>query len=358
MAKQEHVNPYETQFLNSLDLRNDVTRSMDIAGAEILHHDSPGITIVKYPTEGRDIVGMWFNDESEKGLITYAGLEQMEWAIRTFSEDSRLGGLVLTDNNSGRVSQYGMDVVREFGPIFERASYGEYADMETLLQIGQRIVTLIHGSRKPIIAGVRGLIVGGGFEFAIPSHFIMQGEGAKYALPECQLDVIEFARSKGVELDIAKTELKNGKVLFPGWLGMVHLLRKYYERGMVWENAVQIVEEFTFNGMTIDSEMAYKTGLADITVDDGRMMEFAAELINSGEILTVRDDYLHLPIWRPKNPAPIDTPGKEAGRKLLYDHYGNAVRYGDLTVRANKLMINAMHIGLSVDGQLPYPEVE
>src|SRR5690606_20553251 len=47
--------------------------------------------------------------------------------------------------------------------------------------------------RKPIVAAVRGLALGGGFELALQSDLIIAGDRARFGLPEVQVGIVPGA---------------------------------------------------------------------------------------------------------------------------------------------------------------------
>ena len=55
---------------------------------------------------------------------------------------------------------------------------------------GQRLMSAIAQSDVPVIAAVNGLALGGGFEMALASTFIVACDGAQFALPETRLGLI------------------------------------------------------------------------------------------------------------------------------------------------------------------------
>jgi len=365
MPPRTEAPEFSPKFLKDIDLRNSVTRSLDIAGAEVLHHKSPGITIVEFPHNGENVTALWFNDRSEpdkpeRGFFTLEGLSQFQENLSLIAKDHSLAGIIFTDNlpEESKVSFYGIDIKNVFGPIFEKLSHGDTGEMEALLRQGQRISEKIYSYSKPFVAAARRLAVGGGFEFMIPAHHIVQGQQASYSLPECQLDVPTFIRDRAkYDLQLGNPNYRNGKVLFPGWIGNVLLYDKLSNKAEAHtETVTQVVEEFTFNGKMLSATEASILGLADKTVEsDSDIIPTAADYItDTFWPLRVAGRGLHLPNVRPENPAVYDTPGKIAGADLLYHH---SVRlYPDFVVaeRAVELMIDAMWYGLSVKGSLPY----
>lgn len=56
--------------------------------------------------------------------------------------------------------------------------------------IFQQLHNTLDASRKPIIMGVHGLALGGGFELALLGDIIILSEDARLALPELRLGLI------------------------------------------------------------------------------------------------------------------------------------------------------------------------
>lgn len=342
-----------------IEFRNQVTNHFNVEGSRVLHHENPGVTVIGYPARNGDIAAVWFNDPTGKGLFTLEGLNQFESQLGRLAEDERIEGVVFTDNMSeeGKVSFFGIDVDQVFGPIFEDVSKGQRDGMEYLLRIGQRISERIYTYPKPVVGAMRRLAVGGGFEFMIPTHHIIQGPRAAYSLPECQLDVPTFVRERyGHDLDLGNPDYRSGSVLFPGWIGNVVLYNKLVEGGTDPVVAAKVVDDFTFNNTTFNAVQADELGIADSTVsEDAQMVDVAVSFITYRNFVQRPTNFLRLSREIPLEHANYDTHGKSAGATLLYQNGVPQQPYDLIGERAIQLMMNAMHDGLSVGGRLPYP---
>lgn len=72
------------------------------------------------------------------------------------------------------------------------AAAGEAADSDYGIG-GFGGIARLPGLRKPIIAAVNGMAVGGGFELALACHLVVASEGARFWLPETKVGVVPDA---------------------------------------------------------------------------------------------------------------------------------------------------------------------
>lgn len=119
----------------------------------------------------------------------------------------------------------------------------------------QEVANAIENLGKPVIAGVNGLALGGGFELALACTFRLMSENAKMGLPEVGLGAI------------------------PGIGGTQRLPRLIGKGRALW---------YLLTGEMIDAVTAERIGLANKVVPPGKLMEacldVAKTLFNKGPL--------------------------------------------------------------------------
>ena len=105
-------------------------------------------------------------------------LEEVDHALVACDSDREVGCVVIT--GSDRAFAAGADV-REMAPCTYPDTY-----LDDIFSVGDRIA----GRRKPKIAAVAGLALGGGCELAMTCDMIFAAETAKFGQPEIRLGII------------------------------------------------------------------------------------------------------------------------------------------------------------------------
>jgi len=121
------------------------------------------------------------NRPAVRNALSYQLMLELVQAAQAFERTAGVGALVLT--GAGGVFAAGADIaeMRDAGPVELMA--------EDRLAAWQRLRAL----RKPIVAAVEGLALGGGFELAMLCDMIVVGDGARFGQPEIRLGVMPGA---------------------------------------------------------------------------------------------------------------------------------------------------------------------
>lgn len=109
-------------------------------------------------------------------------MDELTQAVDEFESDAGIGCLVLT--GSGRAFAAGADIKEMAFKTYPEA-YGE----DFITRNWERITR----TRKPVIAAVNGLALGGGCELALMCDFILASENARFAQPEIKVGVMPGA---------------------------------------------------------------------------------------------------------------------------------------------------------------------
>jgi enoyl-CoA hydratase len=122
------------------------------------------------------------NRPKQLNALNDALMNELGTALRAYDADERIGCVVIT--GSDRAFAAGADVPTVAGMDFMQAYKSELIsrNWETICQI-----------RKPVIAAVAGLALGGGCELAMMCDFIIAADNARFGQPELKLAVIPGA---------------------------------------------------------------------------------------------------------------------------------------------------------------------
>ena len=99
--------------------------------------------------------------------------------IERAQADASVRAIVIT--GAGQAFSGGADI-REFGTPLSTAS----PDLAS-------VITTIEGSRKPVVAALHGVAMGGGLELALACHYRIAAKGTQVAMPEVKLGLIPGA---------------------------------------------------------------------------------------------------------------------------------------------------------------------
>lgn len=105
----------------------------------------------------------------------------LEDAARKIAEDEKVKVVVLTGEGAAFVAGADIKKVREVKT--------EKDGIEVTSR-GQAILNTIENSRKPYIAAINGLALGGGTEIALACHIRILGDQAQMGLPEVRLGIL------------------------------------------------------------------------------------------------------------------------------------------------------------------------
>ena len=108
-------------------------------------------------------------------------LAEIEEYAGRFARDSEQGALIIT--GSGDKSFISGADINELAVLDPRGA-------EEISRFGQRVLDVLEGSAKPVLAAVNGYAFGGGCELALACHMRLASENAVFGLPEVSLGII------------------------------------------------------------------------------------------------------------------------------------------------------------------------
>ena len=122
------------------------------------------------------------NRPKQLNALNDALMDELGAALLASDQDDTIGCIVLT--GSERAFAAGADVAA--------MARFEYADVQRNEFITRNWETLLR-VRKPVIAAVRGVALGGGCELAMMCDFIIAAESARFGQPEIKLGIVPGA---------------------------------------------------------------------------------------------------------------------------------------------------------------------
>lgn len=110
-------------------------------------------------------------------------------------------------------------------------------------------------SRKPLIAAIEGVAVGGGLETALSCDLIVAARNARMGLPEARHNVVAiggglFRLPKRIPYHIAMELALTGELQSGEWMAQYGLVNRLVEPGGALEGAVELANQILVNGPT------------------------------------------------------------------------------------------------------------
>jgi enoyl-CoA hydratase len=195
----------------------------------------------------------------------------MELKNLIFEEREGMG--IITINRPDKLNALNKALLTELKEVIERVrlvekvrvliitgsgekAFAAGADINEIAELGlsnaftysrdiHHVTNLIENLGKPVIAGINGLALGGGFELALASHLRIFSDNAKVGLPEVGLGAI------------------------PGMGGTQRLPRIIGKTRALW---------YILTGEMIDAETAQRIGLANKVVPSAKLIEACLEV--------------------------------------------------------------------------------
>jgi enoyl-CoA hydratase len=184
------------------------------------------------------IAWLTLNRPEKLNALSTREIQELDQAVRTLEPDPDVRGIILTGAGT-----------RAFAAGADIAELAQQAPLEAKARslAGQAVFRRLEALRKPVVAAVNGLCLGGGCELAMACHLRVASDSAKFGQPEVKLGI------------------------GPGYGGTVRLPR-LVGRGRALE--------LLLTGETIDAQEAWRIGLVNRVVPADRLLAEAERLLS------------------------------------------------------------------------------
>jgi enoyl-CoA hydratase/carnithine racemase len=159
----------------------------------------------------------------------------LDAALNQFEDDASLWVAVLTGYREGFCA--GTDLAESSGPRTERG--GEYG-------------LIRRARRKPLIAAVEGMALGGGMEIVLACDLVVASSSATFGLPEVRRGVIAtcgglFRTQRALPLNIARQILLTGDPITADRAHQLGLVNEVTEDGSALSSAIALAQRIVLN---------------------------------------------------------------------------------------------------------------
>jgi enoyl-CoA hydratase len=159
----------------------------------------------------------------------------LDAALNEFEDDPNLWVAVLTGYREGFCA--GTDLAETSGPRTTRG--GEYG-------------VIRRARRKPLIAAVEGMALGGGMEIVLACDLVVASASASFGLPEARRGVIAtcgglFRAQRALPLNIARQILLTGDPITADRAYQLGLVNEVTESGAALESAIALAQRIVLN---------------------------------------------------------------------------------------------------------------
>ena len=185
-----------------------------------------------------DRVALVTIDRAPVNAINGKAMQELSDACEELSKNSQVKVLVITGEGKNMTFIAGAD-------LKEMAQISSPEQAESLAKKGQEILNKIEQMKKPVIAAINSVCVGGGNELAMACHIRIASDRARFGQPEINLGII------------------------PGFGGTQRLARLA---------GASKARELILTGDMITAQEALRIGLVDRVVPDGELMRQALGL--------------------------------------------------------------------------------
>lgn len=145
--------------------------------------------VVSFP--GPQVILVVFNRPQALNAMTSAAQYELESLFSWYDSEPSLRCAIVT--GAGRAFCAGVDL-KEWNQSAARRTDGEHDGQQMMPRSGFGALSRRHG-KKPVIAAVNGLALGGGMEIVSNLDLVVAAKSARFALPEAKRGVVAMAGS-------------------------------------------------------------------------------------------------------------------------------------------------------------------
>lgn len=212
----------------------------DTSGKAIMHECEGGVAAITREREG-DVAIITLNRPEAKNSLSAQALQELRRAIVEIDHDDGIRGVVVTGAPS--CFSAGADIV-ELAEKLDRA--GEASRQ------AHEVFGALEGLRKPVVAAVEGLALGGGFELSLACDLCVAGETAVFGFPEVKLGAIPcwggtFRLTRLAGPRRAKQLMLTGRQLSASEASEWGIVNRVVEAGSARAEAVRMLGELLGN---------------------------------------------------------------------------------------------------------------
>jgi enoyl-CoA hydratase/carnithine racemase len=212
-------------------------------------------------------------DHAPVNSLNAATMTDLDTAITELGNNPDVKAIVITGNGMAFVA--GAD-------INEIAAITNPEDAKTLVRRGQMVFDKIEQSKKPVIAAINGVALGGGMELAMACHMRIASDRAKMGQPEINLGIIPgfggtqrlpriVGWAKATELLLTADQITAQEAFRIG------LVNKVVPESDVMKNALGLAKKITFfGGKAIEATME--------ALEFGRQNDLDSSLIKEADL--------------------------------------------------------------------------
>jgi enoyl-CoA hydratase/carnithine racemase len=188
-------------------------------------------------------------------------MRQLESSMKKIAADDAVKVVVITGEGATFIVGADINKVKDVTTAEEGVA---------LTSEAQGIINLIEDLRKPVIAAINGLCLGGGTELAMACHIRILGDQAQMGLPEILLGIMpafggtqRAARILGPAM--ALEVMLTGKFLPAAECGRIGLVNRVVPHATVMDEAMKLAKELSFKGPLAVA------AIIEAVMDGGRM---------------------------------------------------------------------------------------
>ncbi len=229
-----------------------------------------------------------------QNAISYDTFKELDYALKLFESDEKIRIIFLKSNcsvskNNTKIFSVGVNL-KEYDKKFQLIEENPL-EFEKILKQTRSLLTRIESLKKPVIAGVDGLAVGGAFEIILACDLILASDIAQFSLKEINIGLIpgyggiqrlikSIGKKKTFEIVATGRDLDAQEALVVGLVAEIYADSEFNKRSMEFckklshksSQSLWLIKD-TINQLTsklIDDEIEVKNFIKAVSSDDAK----------------------------------------------------------------------------------------